>query len=93
MRAAIAWAFFEGLGATQLTSSAFADNPASIAVSRHIGYEPNGSDLVNREGNPVTQHRYLLTSQRWQRLRDRHLALLGAPVELHGFEALRAQLA
>lgn len=92
MRAALAWAFFDGLGARQLTSSAFVDNPASLSVSRRIGYEPNGVDLINREGTAVRQQRFLLTRERWEERRQEHLRLLGAPVELTGFEALRAHL-
>ena len=92
MRIAIAWAFFNGLGAESMTSAAFVDNPASAAVSRHVGYEENGTQVVSREGRAATQVRFLLTKDRWDRLQPEHAVLLGAPVELSGFPDLRAHL-
>jgi RimJ/RimL family protein N-acetyltransferase len=92
MRVAIAWAFFHGLGAERMTSAAFVDNPASAAVSRHVGYAEDGTQVVNREGKAATQVRFLLTKDRWNQLQPRHAALLGAPVELSGFDDLRAHL-
>ncbi|WP_285814545.1 hypothetical protein [Microbacterium sp. Marseille-Q6648] len=40
----------------------------------------------------MRQQRFLLTRERWEERRQDHLRLLGAPVELTGFEALRAHL-
>src|SRR3954451_25331719 len=42
MRAAILHLAFDGLGATEASSDAFVDNHASNAISRGLGYEPNG---------------------------------------------------
>ena len=92
MRAAFVWALFEGLGAKQLTSGAFADNAPSAAVSERLSYESSGTELVDREGVATTQHRYLLTRERWEALRPQHQALLGADVDLVGFETLREEL-
>lgn len=92
MRAAFVGALFDGLGAQRLTSGAFADNPSSAAVSRKVGYEPNGVDVVDREGEPASLHRFVLTRERWQEQRSLHRELLGADVQLTGFEALREQL-
>lgn len=50
MRRAVCAFVFDELGATEVTSHAFADNPASIAVSRKVGYRDNGTKQVAREG-------------------------------------------
>ncbi|MCC2032066.1 GNAT family N-acetyltransferase [Microbacterium allomyrinae] len=83
---------FEGLGAREATSGAFADNPASNAVSRRVGYESDGAFMVAREGVAVSHNRYTMSQQRWVELRAPHRALLGAPVELRGVDAFRRQL-
>ena len=41
---------FDHLDAVQITSGAFTDNPASLAVSRKVGYRENG--VVRRERRP-----------------------------------------
>lgn len=89
MRALVLHLAFEGFGAVAATSGAFADNAASNAVSRRLGYEADGSELVAREGVAVRHNRYLMTRERWESLRTSHAALLGAPVELEGVEAIR----
>ena len=43
MRSAILHLAFAGLGAQRAESDAFADNHASLAVSRALGYAPNGT--------------------------------------------------
>jgi RimJ/RimL family protein N-acetyltransferase len=65
MRAAILHLAFDGLGAFEAHSASFADNPASQAVSRANGYEPNGSARFDREGTPVRTMKWLLTRERW----------------------------
>ena len=83
---------FEGLGAREATTGAFADNPASNGVTRRLGYEPNGSVLVARDGEPALHHNYRMARDRWEERRDRHAAILESPVELDGVGALRAVL-
>jgi hypothetical protein len=51
---------FDHLDAQYITSSAFADNPASLAVSRKTGYADNGTERRNRLGKPAIMHRILL---------------------------------
>ena len=80
---------FEGLGASDATSGAFIDNPASAAVSRHTGYIENGVVTVERDGRRVEHINFLLTRDRWLESRETNHRLLGAPVELIGVEALR----
>lgn len=92
MRALILELVFAGLGAREATSGAFADNPASNAVSRRLGYEPNGSVHVPREGVGVLHHNYRMSRERWLDVREQHAVILGSPTELHGLAALRSRL-
>ncbi|MFT4296599.1 MAG: GNAT family protein [Micropruina sp.] len=52
---------FDHLGFDEITSSAFADNPASNQVSRKVGYRPNGVGRKARDDTWVTSNEYLLT--------------------------------
>jgi RimJ/RimL family protein N-acetyltransferase len=92
MRVLMLHLLFEGLGADEATSSAFADNAASNAVSRKVGYLPVGTERIVREGIPAIQNRYRMSRVTWLAMRDVHEALLGAPVVLTGVSALRDQL-
>lgn len=83
---------FEGLGATEALSGAFADNPASNAVSRKVGYYDDGAEQVLREGLAATHNRYRMPRDRWLEVRADHAAHLGAPIALEGTVALREQL-
>jgi len=65
MRAAVLHLAFAGLDAEEAHSGSFADNPASAAVSRHNGYEPNGQEIVEREGQPARLQRWVLTRANW----------------------------
>jgi RimJ/RimL family protein N-acetyltransferase len=70
-RAAILHFAFASLGAEEAYSGSFADNAASAAVSRHNGYEANGEEIVEREGQPARMLRWVLTRERWEpRRRD-----------------------
>src|SRR6476661_7534358 len=53
MRAAVLHLAFQGLGAVEAYTDAFDDNPASLGVTRALGYEPNGTRLYAREGASV----------------------------------------
>ena len=65
MRAAVLHLAFAGLGAEEALSGSFADNPASAAVSRHNGYEANGEEIYEREGEPARMQRWVLTRAKW----------------------------
>jgi RimJ/RimL family protein N-acetyltransferase len=56
---------FHHLGATAALSEAFQDNHASLAVSRKLGYEPDGISVDNRDGEAVVSDRLRLTRDRW----------------------------
>jgi len=83
---------FEGFGAREAASGAFADNPASNGVSRRVGYEPNGSVYVARDGVAVLHHNYRMSRDRWATLRAQHEAGLGSPVELDGIDTFLEQI-
>lgn len=71
MRAAVLHLAFAGLGALEAHTSAFEDNAASLGVTRSLGYQPNGTQIDDREGRPVRHLRFVLTRERWQaRRRD-----------------------
>lgn len=85
MRAAILHLAFEGLGAREAASDAFADNNGSNAVSRGLGYEPNGSEWATRQGEPALLNRWRLTRENWERGRR-------DDIELRNVAACRALL-
>jgi RimJ/RimL family protein N-acetyltransferase len=61
MRAAVLALAFDHLGAEQARSGAFTDNPASAAVSRKLGYQPDGTNVaVRRPGERATEVRLLV---------------------------------
>ena len=69
MRAAVLHLAFAGLGAGQARSGAHVDNPASLGVSRRLGYEPDGTVVMARDGQPLTGTRLVLSRDRWERSR------------------------
>ena len=85
MRLLILHLLFDGLGAERATTGAFSDNPASNAVTRRIGYEPNGHDWLVREGRPAQNLHYVLTREAWERRPDEHRL----DVQYVGLEPLR----
>ncbi len=73
------------LDAVQITSGAFTDNPASLAVSRKVGYRDNG--VVRRERRPgevATLTELLLTPD--DLVRGEH------PLEVSGADAVRRSI-
>ena len=69
MRIAMLTLAFDGLGAEIAETEAFADNAASIGVSRSVGYEDNGVGRLAPEGEPREMIRFRLTRERWDRVR------------------------
>ncbi len=80
MRQAICALCFDHLGFEELTSGAFDDNPASNAVSRKVGYQPNGVARLARKGTWAANYKYVLTPETFVR---------GEPVTVTGAEAFR----
>lgn len=83
MRRAVVHFGFECIEAMAITSSAMTDNLASQRVSIATGYEPNGTNVVNRRGERTEQNRYILTRQRWTEFRS------DSDIQVEGFEACR----
>lgn len=84
MRQAICALAFDHLEATELTSGAFVDNPASIAVSRKVGYVDNGTTRKKRRDGEVADHlAFVLRPERFVR---------GAPIEVEGIGPVRRLL-
>lgn len=48
-------------------SMAFDDNTRSHGASRHLGYQPNGTETQARRGKPATKVRLVLTRDRFRR--------------------------
>lgn len=92
MRALMLQFCFEALGAENVVSAAFTDNPASNAVSRRTGYEIDGIERVVREGSAATQTRYRMDRNRWAMVRDQNQEIIGADFEFFGVEAFLADL-
>jgi len=78
MRAAILHLAFAGLGAREAGSDAFVDNTASNAISRGLGYVPNGLDWDTRRGETARIQQWRLSREAWTRRED---------IELTGVEA------
>jgi RimJ/RimL family protein N-acetyltransferase len=79
MRAAVLHLAFAGLGARCATSGAFTDNPASLAVSRKLGYAEDGIDVLCRRGQASVTRRLRLDRERWA-------ATQAVPVTIVGLE-------
>lgn len=80
MRAAILHLAFDGLGAREASSDAFVDNHGSNAISRGLGYVPNGCDWATRQGEAALLNRWRLTKENWEprRRSDIQLHNIGA---------------
>ncbi len=79
MRAAVLELAFAGLDAAYATSEAFADNAASYAVSRKLGYVDDGVQRHVVRGAAVVGRRLRLDRQRWAAART-------VPVQVSGLQ-------
>src|SRR5262249_12179694 len=78
MRAAVLHLAFDGLGARWAISAAFEDNPASLGVSRKLGYRGDGVEWHSVRGRPALAHRLRLGRSGWQAART-------APGQIQGW--------
>lgn len=83
MRQAVCVLLLDHLGAVEVTSAAWTDNPASLAVSRKVGYRLGEVSRKAREGALAFERRLVLAPQDLVR---------GDAVEVSGAEPLRAFL-
>ena len=65
MRTAVLHFAFHGLGALSATSGAFADNRASLAVSRKLGYRADGIERQSVRGEVAIMRRLRLDRADW----------------------------
>lgn len=76
---------FDHLDATQVTSGAFTDNPASLAVSRKVGYRDNGVRRVERRPGELAEVQELV-------LDPTDLVRYEHPLRVAGVGAFRASI-
>jgi RimJ/RimL family protein N-acetyltransferase len=69
MRAAVLALAFDHLDAVQARSCAFSDNPASLRVSRKLGYAEDGTIRHARRGKAASEIRLLLSREAFARHR------------------------
>ena len=89
MRAAALHFIFEGLGAAEATSTARTTNAGSIGVSTALGYEVNGTDLSDFNGEIAEQFRFRLKRAAWEESKRGDIELTGVEgcLRLLGLEA------
>lgn len=86
MRAAVLHFAFAGLGAERAETDAFADNAASLGVTRSLGYLPNGDEVKDRKGEATPGLRFALTRSVWEERRRDDITIegLGPAREMFG---------
>lgn len=65
MRSAVLGFAFDHIGAYWAVSGAFVDNPASAAVSRSLGYEEDGLEILAPRGEARELVRYRMNADQW----------------------------
>src|SRR3990170_8930341 len=65
MRAAVLGFAFDHLGAVWATSGSFRDNPASAAVSRALGYDEDGMEVLAPRGEAKELIRWRMHVDQW----------------------------
>jgi RimJ/RimL family protein N-acetyltransferase len=65
MRQAVLGFAFDHLGAVWAKSGSFVDNPASAAVSRSVGYEEDGIEILAPRGEPRELLRWRMHVDQW----------------------------
>jgi RimJ/RimL family protein N-acetyltransferase len=80
MRQALCAFLFDELGAGEITSGAFTDNPASLGVSRKVGYRADGTARLARRGELAVNQRLVLSREDFVR---------GEPIEVSGAGVFR----
>ncbi|MFG1698407.1 GNAT family N-acetyltransferase [Nonomuraea sp. NPDC049309] len=86
MRQAVLHFAFAGLGARYALTEAFDDNPASLRVTRKLGYHDDGFSLIKRGGEPVVSHRFRLPREDWKEQPGFEIHGLDACLPLFGLD-------
>ncbi len=90
MRAAVLHLAFAGLNAESAITAALTDNPASSAVSRKLGYLPNGMARTRVRDGVGYEQRFALDRSRWDHCRTVPVEMDGLAPCLPHFGALNA---
>ena len=85
MRAAVLHLAFAGISAQWATTDAYADNAASIGVTRALGYADDGESGMVRRGERARMLRYRMTRDHWQTIRRDDIELVGVDAALPMF--------
>jgi RimJ/RimL family protein N-acetyltransferase len=92
MREAVLHFMFAGLGAEEATTGAYRDNPASLAVTRSLGYHENGTRSLLRRGEPVTEQLFRLPRASWEQRRRDDITIEGLDERCLAFLGLAPDL-
>ena len=87
MRAAILHLAFEGLGAVEARSGAWADNTVSRRVSQSLGYRQQEGALELRRGEPDRLVEFVLDRDTWSDRRRDDIEIIGLEPALELFGA------
>ncbi len=85
MRQALCAFVFDDLDAAEITSAAFLDNPASLGVSRKVGYRANGIRRLARRPGELAENQALV-------LHPADLVRGDHPVRVEGLTAFRRSI-
>ena len=77
MRAAILHLGFAGLGAQRAVTSAWHDNQRSLGVTRALGYEPNGTEVLVRRDVADVMLRFQMDRATWEARRREDITIHG----------------
>ncbi len=66
MRSAVLHLAFAGLGADYALSASFVDSAASLAVSRKLGYQPDGVRRDVRDGEVLVTQCFRMSREQWE---------------------------
>lgn len=86
MREAALHLAFDGFGASEAGSDAFADNAASNRVSEALGYTRNGTEWAARRGDPGLLQRWRMTREQWLPRRRDDITTRGVEACLEVFQ-------
>lgn len=77
MRAAVLHLAFAGLGAEVVTTGAWHDNVASLAVTRSLPYRPDGEERALRRGQADRMLRFRMARSDWEAVRRDDIVISG----------------
>jgi RimJ/RimL family protein N-acetyltransferase len=77
MRAAILHFGFDGLGAQRAETAAYHDNEPSLGVTRSLGYEDDGTEIMVRRGRRDEHQRFKMERAKWAPTRRDDIEITG----------------